>query len=84
MRDITRSAPAPHLMRGCARLWPDIALFSCVFYSPTQASLVATSREHISLFMCQTTASPVRLDSLAVVMMTFFSCPEIVSADAVT
>jgi len=46
MLDITRSAPAPHLMRGHAQLLPDIALFSLVFYNPTKASLVATTRDH--------------------------------------
>jgi len=46
MFDITRSEPAPHLMRGRAQLLSDIALFSFVFYNPTKASLVATARDH--------------------------------------
>jgi len=46
MLDITRSAPAPHLMRGHARLLPDIFLFSLVFYNLEKASLVATTRDH--------------------------------------
>jgi len=45
MLDITRSEPAPHLMRGRARLWSDTTLFSFVFYDPTKASLVATTRD---------------------------------------